>query len=235
MLIKYYNLIIKNQAKRLEVQPDNAVLTGDLIASTQAGTPAVDRAMAVLSAAAEEIAGWHLAENVAVGDTYFTRFRGDGWQIVVSIADFGLRAALLMYARLAANPDLPKTRIAVGISTIDRLPGPDLSDADGAAFAISGRALSQIERGEHLRIAGDKITPIRAALIALLDDRISDWTPEQAEAVAHAIAPDAPTQAAIATKLGISPQALSARLTGARWPTLRRVLATWEEPKEEKP
>lgn len=218
---------------RLEVSKDYAVLTGDLIASTQAGAPAVDRAMAVLSATAEEIAGWALTENGVVEDTHFTRFRGDGWQIIISVAIFGLRAALLMYARLAANPDLPATRIAVGVAPIDRLPGPNLSDADGAAFAISGRALSQIDRGEHLRVAGHKITPIRAALIALLDDRISDWTPEQAEAVAHAIAPDAPTQANIAATLGISPQALSYRLTGARWPTIRRVLATWEEPQDE--
>lgn len=208
-----------------------AVLTGDLIASTEAGTPAVDRAMTVLSAAADEIAGWSLTESVVVGDTHFTRFRGDGWQIIVSIANVGLRAALLMYARLAADPDLPATRIAVGIATIDRLPGPDLSDADGAAFAISGRALSQVERGEHLRVAGHRITPRDAVLIALLDDRISDWTPEQAEAVAHVLAPDAPTQAVIAATLGISPQALSYRLTGARWPTIRRVLTEWERPK----
>lgn len=211
-----------------------AVLTGDLIASTQAGAPAVDRAMAVLSDAAAEIAGWRLTENIAVGDTHFTRFRGDGWQIIVSIAAFGLRAALLMYARLAADTALPATRVAVGISTIDRIPGADLSDADGAAFAVSGRALSQIERGAHLRVAGHRMTPDRAALIALLDDRISDWTPEQAEAVGHVIAPDAPTQAAIAARLGISPQALSARLTGARWPTIRHVLAVWENPTEEK-
>lgn len=220
---------------RLEMPPDHAVLTGDLIASTQAGTAAVDRAMAVLSATAEEITGWTLAEKIAVEDTHFTRFRGDGWQIVVSIARFGLRAALLMYAKLVADPGLPATRIAVGISTIDRLPGPDLSNADGAAFAISGRALAQIERGEHLRVAGHRITPFRAALVALIDDRISDWTPEQAEAVAHVLAPDAPTQAAIAATLGISPQALSSRLTGARWPTLRRVLAAWEDPEEEEP
>lgn len=215
--------------------PNYAVLTGDLIASSQAGAPAVDRAMAVLSAAASEIAGWTMTENVVAGDTHFTRFRGDGWQIAVSIADYGLRAALLMYARLVADPGLPATRVAVGISTVDHIPGPGLSDAHGAAFAVSGRALAQMERAERLRVAGHKVTPRDAALIALLDDRISDWTPEQAEAVAHVLAPDAPTQAAIAATLGISPQALSYRLTGARWPTIRRVLSEWERPQEEKP
>ncbi|MCA0272764.1 MAG: hypothetical protein LCH69_11965 [Proteobacteria bacterium] len=214
---------------------NQAVLTGDLIASTQASPEAVDRAMAVLAAAADEIAGWRLTENTKVGDTHFTRFRGDGWQIIVSLARFGLKAALLMYARLAADPGLPLTRVAVGISTIDRISGPDLSDAYGAAFAVSGRALGEMERGERLRADGHGVTPRDAALIALLNDRISDWSAEQAEAIAHVIAPDAPTQAAIAGRLGISPQALSYRLTGARWPTLKRVLAAWEEPEEEMP
>lgn len=208
-----------------------AVLTGDLVASTEAGPHSVNGAMAVLSVAATDIAGWGISGQTVVGETHFTRFRGDGWQILVPPALFGLRAALLMYARLAADPGLPATRIAVGLAPVDQVPGPDLSDAHGAAFAVSGRALAQMDRAERLRLAGDGITPCLAAFIRLLDDRITDWTPEQAEAVAHAIAPDAPTQTAIAAALGITPQALSARLAGARWPTIRRILEEWERPK----
>lgn len=208
-----------------------AVLTGDLVASTEAGPQAIDRAMEVLSAAAAEIAEWHISENTSVGDTHFTRFRGDGWQCMVSLAHFGLRAPLAIYARLAADPGLPATRIAVGLAPVDRVPGPDLSDAYGAAFAVSGRALSRMTRGERLRLAGDGVTPLVAAFIGLLDDRITAWTAEQAEAVAHVIAPGAPTQAAIAATLGISPQALSSRLAGASWPAIRRILQEWERPR----
>lgn len=186
--------------------------------------------MAVLAAAATDIASWRISEATAVDETYFTRYRGDGWQILVSLAHFGLRAALMMFARLAADPGLPSTRIAVGLASVDQVPGPDLSNAHGAAFAVSGRALAQMKRGERLRLAGRGITPCLAAFIGLLDDRITDWTPEQAEAVAHVIAPDAPTQVEIAAMLGISPQALSARLAGARWPTIRGVLREWERP-----
>lgn len=211
-----------------------AALTGDLIASSDAGSAAVDGAMEVLRTAAADIAAWRFAESTAVGDTRFTRFRGDGWQILVSKGTFGPRAALSMYARLAARPDLPRTRVAIGLGTVDTLPGPDLSDALGAALAISGRTLAEMRHGEHLRIAGTAphgpVTPLTAAFVALIDDRIADWTPEQAEAVARVIAPGAPTQNAIAASLGISPQALSARLTGAKWPTLRTLLARWEEP-----
>lgn len=205
-----------------------AVLTGDLVSSTKASPRTIDRAMEVLSAAATDISGWHLTENTAVGPTHFTRYRGDGWQILVSLGRFGLRAALMMYARLAAEPGLPSTRIAVGLASVDSVTGPDLSDAHGAAFAVSGRALANMARGERLRLAGNRIDPLLAAFFGLLDDRISDWTPEQAEAVAQVIGPEAPTQSAVAATLGISPQALSSRLAAASWPAIRRVLNEWE-------
>lgn len=208
-----------------------AVLTGDLVGSTDADPRDVDRAMAVLAETAAWIAGWRVTENIPVGDTRFTRHRGDGWQVLINAARFGLRAALLFQARLAARPDLPATRIAVGLAHMAPTLGADLSDAHGAAFVVSGRALGDMARGERLRLAGHDISPLSAAFIGLLDDRITDWTPEQAEAVAHAIVPGAPTQAAIAGTLGISPQALSARLSGARWPAIRRVLEAWEQPR----
>ncbi|MCB2130797.1 MAG: hypothetical protein KDE03_17460 [Rhodobacteraceae bacterium] len=207
-----------------------AVLTGDLIGSTEAGPEATDRAMQVLSETAQEIAAWHLTERVAVGNTYFTRHRGDGWQIYVSVAHFGLRAALFAYARLAGHPGLPTTRIAIGEGSVDRLPGPDLSNAHGAAFAVSGRALSEMERGERLRLAGFRADRLTRATIGLLEDRITGWTAEQAEAMALVLSPQAPTQSAVAATLGISPQALSYRLAGAKWPSIRRFLNAWEDP-----
>lgn len=208
--------------------PIEAVLTGDLVASTEASPRAINKSMELLASAAGQIATWRISENTAVGDTYFTRFRGDGWQILIPIGAFGLRAALLAYATLAAKAGLPDTRIAVGLSTVDEVPGPDLSDASGAAFEVSGRALLRMERGERLRVAGNRITPLRTAFIALLDDRITGWTVEQAAAMVLALPPDAPTQTIMAEQLGISPQALSYRLSGARWPAIRRILQEWE-------
>ncbi len=212
--------------------PIQAVLTGDLVASTNATPRTINKSMELLTAASRDIATWQISENTVVGDTHFTRFRGDGWQILVSVGAFGLRAALLAYATLAAKAGAPDTRIAVGLSTVDEVPGPDLSDAHGAAFEASGRALLHMERGERLKLAGDGITPLRAAFIALLNDRITDWTVEQAQAMVLALPPDAPTQTAMADSLGISPQALSYRLAGARWPTIRRILHEWEMPRQ---
>lgn len=208
-----------------------AVITGDLVASTEAHPQAINDAMAILAAAAAEIAVWPIAANTTVGATHFTRFRGDGWQFLVPAGALGLRAALFTYARLAANADLPGTRLAVGLSTIDTIPGPDLSDAHGAALAISGRALARMARGERLKVAGERVTPLLGAFIALLDECVAGWTVEQAQAVALALPPDAPTQSAMAAGLGISPQALSYRLAAARWPRIKNILKEWERPR----
>lgn len=207
-----------------------AVLTGDLVSSTKAGPHAVDRSMDLLAQAAGDIARWPISEADRIGNTHFTRFRGDGWQILVSAGAFGLRAALLSYATLASQVGLPKTRVAVGLGAADRIEGADLSDATGAAFELSGRALTRMGRGERLSLAGNGMTPLKSAFIALLNDRITDWTTEQAQAMVLALPPDAPTQNAMAERLGITPQALSYRLAGARWPTIRRILHEWEKP-----
>lgn len=213
------------------MRPIQAVLTGDLVASTEASQRAINKSMELLASVSRDIATWQISENSVVGDTHFTRFRGDGWQILVSAGAFGLRAALLAYATLAARAAFPDTRIAVGLSTVDDVPGADLSDAHGAAFEVSGRAILRMERGERLKVAGNRITPLRTAFIALLNDRITDWTVEQAQAMVLALPPDAPTQTTMAESLGISPQALSYRLSGARWPTIRRILHEWEKPR----
>ena len=212
------------------MKPIEAVLTGDLVASTEASPEAVNKAMEALASAAGQIAQWPTRENTVIGNTHFTRFRGDGWQMLVSAGAFGLRAALLAYATLAARALLPDTRVAVGLSTVDDVPGHDLSDAHGAAFALSGRALARMQGAARLTVAGHRITPLRSAFIALLDEQISSWTPQQAEAMVLALPPDPPTQTAMAERLGISPQALSYRLSGARWPAIRRILQEWERP-----
>jgi hypothetical protein len=191
-----------------------AVLTGDLVGSTRFAPEAIERAMAVLSSAAPE--------------GHFTRYRGDGWQAVVAPPARALRAALGLIARLAAEDGLPATRIAIGLGPVESLGTADLSDARGAAFETSGRALDGIGRAARLAIDGTAITPLHRAIVALLDERSTRWTPEQARAIALALAPAEPTQAEIAATLGISAQAVNYRLAGAGWNALRQAVSAWE-------
>ncbi len=203
-----------------------AVLTGDLIDSTAAGTEATDEAMAILADTAEDISGWPDA-----GPTRFTRYRGDGWQILVTPPKYALRATLVLTARLRAAATAPPTRIAIGVGPADSVGGNDLSDAHGPAFSSSGRALEDMLRGSRLNFGGKigpKTSRLHGVIVDLLDERTGRWTPEQAEAAAFALHPDEPTQAEIAGRLGISSQAVSYRLSGAGVATIRRALHTWE-------
>lgn len=189
-----------------------AIFTGDLIASTAAPDRA-ETAMQVLARAAATLGHW------AGQDACFTRFRGDGWQLRLARPGLALRAALYLTANLTAATALP-SRIAIGIGPLAHPGTRDLSDARGAAFEQSGRALDSLPRNRHLALAG-AVTDWQIALVTLADWHARRWSAEQAEAAALALAPDAPGQTALAQHLGITRQAIAARLSGAG-------LAAWE-------
>ncbi len=197
-----------------------AVLTGDLVGSTNAGKVAIDETMDEISATAQLI-DRH-------GSFRFTRFRGDGWQMVIVPYQRALRSAVMILAALRAKRDLLPTRIAIGVGRIEGLGTEDLRDASGPAFTYSGQALDNMSRGERLfhTFHGAQM-PAQIASI-LIDDRIRRWTPEQAEAAAIYLDPCQPTSSKVARLLGISPQAASYRLIGAGAGALREALTQLE-------
>ena len=188
-----------------------AVLTGDLIASTAAPDGGA-AALTLLADIAQDLGAW------AGHPARFTRFRGDGWQMLLVTPGLALRASLLIAARLAAARATP-TRLAIGLGGMDYPGTTDLSDARGSAFSASGRALDHLPRGRAWALAGGP--DWQSALIALAEWQARGWSVEQAQAVALALPPDAPRQADLAARLGISRQAFAARLSGAG-------LAAWE-------
>jgi hypothetical protein len=208
----------------LRDDPDTAVLTGDLIGSTEAAPEALERAMAVLADAARGVSGW-----TAGADTRFTRYRGDGWQMHVAEPGLALRAALVLTARLRAADAGLATRAAIGIGRIDSLGTESLADARGTAFEASGHALDTMSRSRRLAIEGQGVTTFHRIIVDLLDERTTRWTRQQAEATALALHPDDPTLADIAPRLRISAQAVNYRLSGAGAPAIRRALRAWEE------
>lgn len=182
-----------------------AILTGDLIASTAAPDGGA-AALAILADTAKDLGAW------AGQPARFTRFRGDGWQMLLATPGLSLRAALLIAARLAAAQATP-TRLAIGFGTMDHPGTTDLSDARGSAFAASGRALDHLPRGRHWALAGG--TEWQSAFLALAEWQATGWTPEQAQAMALALPPDPGRQSDLAARLGITRQAFAARLSGA--------------------
>ena len=125
-----------------------AVLTGDLIASTQAGPEAVDGTMDVLEGIAK-----HEAQIRGL-DIRFARFRGDGWQMYCPEAARVFRLTVLVLANLHSRPALAQTRLAVATGEVAILPPNGLASASGQVFSLSGHGLDNIG---NQRLVFDKI------------------------------------------------------------------------------
>jgi hypothetical protein len=199
-----------------------AVLLGDLIDSRRFAAPAVDAAMDNLRTATDGLAP-------LTGPAHFTRFRGDGWQLVTARPEMALRLAIASLAALARTTG-PRTRLVIGLGEIESLAEGDLGAASGSAFLRSGQALDELPSRRRLAALG---APSAVAswldctlyLIEYISDR---WSAPQAEAVALAVAPGWETQGDLAERLGITRQAIHARLSGAGVPALTAALAAFE-------
>jgi hypothetical protein len=209
-----------------------AILTGDLVGSSRAKADRIAHTMSLLSGNLPAGIGW----SWTASDLRFTRFRGDGWQMRVPAPD-ALRWAVTLLASLRADPLALRSRISIGVGAVASLGTENLSDGSGPAFEASGRGLDAMDRDERLFLMGGEtaaddprphVLDAEKAVAMLMDERISRWTPQQAEATAHFLHPDAPTATQIAQQLGITPQAVSYRLRGAGAKTLRSALETLE-------
>lgn len=223
---------LKRTQYMAQVKALAAVLTGDLVGSSGAGPVAVETAMTALVSATQAISS-HGETN-----TRFTRFRGDGWQLVLENPAISLWATIIMTARLRASDAGLATRIAIGIGSVESLGSNDLGDASGAAFELSGRLLDRMPADRRLAIAGPKnpdqppfrqlVTPFHMAIFALLGHQTSRWTAAQAEAVALALEHGDETQARLAERLGVTRQAVQSRLAAAGLAALEPALRAFE-------
>lgn len=185
----------------------HAVLTGDIVASRSTEPARVDRAIAALSEAARELDGaW-------ATDTRFTRYRGDGWQVLVNRPRLAVQAMIFLHARLRAADLGVATRIAAGIGPITTPGTGDLSDATGPAFFASGKTLDNTGK-RRFGIAGQGIGIWQKTALALVEQIVTGWTQGQAEAAAIAIL-TSDSQDLIARQLGLTRQAVQSRLAGA--------------------
>lgn len=198
-----------------------AILTGDLIGSTEAPPQAVDRSMQIIADCAREIGP----------TTDFTRFQGDGWQMRLVQPGDCLWACLLILARLRAQTGAPGTRIAVGIGEEYPTNGSDLSTAMGPAFTASGRALEQMKPDQLLALGSLPTKPdtFRHLAVTVAGTFAARWSREQAEAMALKLDPESPADKReanerVARALGITRQAVDARLKAADYHLLDEIM-----------
>ena len=195
-----------------------AVLTGDLIGSTDAHPAQVEKSMAVLAQAAA-----FLDEKPVSQCTRFTWDQGDRWQIHLRTPGRFLNVAVFLNALLRSEPNTLRTRIAIGLGMVENLGDTGLGRASGSAFTASGRGLaSMIVVGQTLTLAGQGTDDIQRSTLAFIDDRMSNWSQEQAEVVKLKMTYGDLSQGEIAAKLGISRQAVGARLQASGYALIRR-------------
>jgi hypothetical protein len=199
-----------------------AVVTGDFIASSKAPAEALGQAFEKLSVATSRMEAWHGAA------LRLTRYRGDGWQCVLARPGLAFRSCLYLLAMLRAGDAPLETRLAIGFGNMSRPGGETLADADGTAFHRSGRALEALSRGRRLGVASEGAPANFAAVLVLADAISRRWTVAQGEALCAMLAPDSPTQRAVAEGLGLTQQSISDRLDAAGYWALNDAMAILE-------
>ncbi|MBL4806108.1 MAG: hypothetical protein JKY31_02335 [Rhodobacteraceae bacterium] len=177
-----------------------AILTGDIVKSTKLSQTERETLFSALKTTADVVADWQGTS------TLFTRFSGDGWQCMLTNPALALRVCLLFRSHIRQLSKTFDTRIFVGIGAVENLSDDGLGASDGRALRLSGRGLTGLRPAQYFGASENN------AVFVLADEISRHWTQKQAEVFTLGLQPNAPSQEAIAEKLGVSQQAIAKRL-----------------------
>ena len=204
------------------------VLTGDIIGSSRLSSHDRKHLMEVMKVAASDV---FRAFNDCV-PMEADIFRGDSWQLIVSRPAKAMEVALYFrcFIRSGMGPLRMDTRLSMAIGHVDIMPEDRVSQGDGEAYRLSGRALETLKGHQRMAFSfpstmkGEGLRGIRA-LVFLIDALFVKWTPRQAEAVKWALRGFNQEETAIRWPGGpVSQQAVAQHLTKAGWHNLSRAL-----------
>ena len=192
--------------------PHIAVITGDLIGSTEVSDPAAFRGrLADLLQLTRE-------RSAALA----TQYRGDGFQIALSGDVNAFEAALILRTGLIAqSPDRgnrwdARVAIAFGEGRVSD------TDQNSQAYVNSGRALDSMEKDHLLAYAETEV--LRLAMrsaTGFADDIMNELTPTEAEVLFYYFL-DRGSHKSIADKLGKTRPTITAALQRAKYTLLDR-------------
>jgi hypothetical protein len=207
-----------------------AVLTGDIDASSsRTGRHVAKGLERMLWASFREL----VAGLPNIEADYFTCFRGDSWQFVVSDITAAASAAVYFRASLIIQSyDSFGIRLnsstAIGFGSIDFFPNSESSAGGGEAYELSGKRLDKIRN----QLPGMSVSGLESsdrgitAMLGVIDALIRHWTRPQARAVCLSL--QNLTQLKIASMWKpepISQQAVHKHLKNAGWPAVKPALS----------
>lgn len=214
-----------------EIVPDKnyAVITGDIIDSSGLVAQERKRLPVLLHEIADTLIEWLGEEAIAPIAIY----GGDSWQLLLAKPGLALRAGLFLRASLLASPLNIDTRFAIAIAGVDFVPEAGIEEADGEAFRLSGRKLTD---GLRRRQAIGFTTTIDSAEAAqgdvvchLIDALVrTNWTDNRARAVSGALRGWTGSRTGELWPDPISQQVISRHLVDAGWEAIEPALELFE-------
>lgn len=190
-----------------------AILSGDIINSS-----ALDSAPRT----ALENLLWAELGNMAGNKTDFSIDRGDAFQVKLALEgalEKGIALRCILKKTLQSD-----ARIAIGIGK-ESLKGRNISSSDGEVYRLSGQGLDSLkESGVNLKIvtANEQWNKTWETVSYLLDEHITSWSYQQAEAVLLRL--ENKTYEEIARQLGINTSAAYKRLDSGHWKGIEHAL-----------
>jgi hypothetical protein len=217
----------------MDVRKDQcyAALTGDVIKSSRLSADVRGRMHDAILNAGGELE--KCFPGLVLGG--INVFRGDSVQFLLGEPAKALRAALFFRASFKAATASSRIdmRIAIGIGTVDFMPGDYRGAADGEAYRLSGPALDDMPAKQTLRLAlpsestrsGLEAMKTTVALVGTLAER---WTEKQALAIKGALLGCTQAEICKLWETPVSRQAIAKRLDAAGWFGVERAMACFE-------
>lgn len=201
-----------------------AVITGDIVRSEQIAIDKRDLLLKVLRDIVRDV-----QEKSPMG---MEMFRGDSFQIVLERPEASMEVATMIRAGLKSNSPTDENevwdaRLSIGIGTIN-YQSDSIVTSDGEAFKLSGRGLDAMGKSRlAVKTCWEDVNEVLDVLMAFVDDLITGWSVNQANAVYHSVALGL-SQTDIATQFEKSQQNVSKTLNSSKEWLLKLALNRFE-------
>lgn len=228
----------------MHIDPDKlyAVVSGDIVGSSTLRSPDRKALLDQLLELSQTLRSW-LNDAMPLEISVHS---GDSWQFLLTQPGRALSAALFCRAFLrsidAPDEKSPKlkidARIAIGIGTVDFVPGKNVTEGDGEAFRLSGRLLAEKIPKRRLRFAAanEEATSRWDVVFELIDAIIiNEWSAKRALAISGALREEKQEEIGELWQPAISQPTVNRHLEASCWPATERAILEfqkyWEEAK----
>lgn len=207
-----------------------AVITGDIVDSSKLPPEKRQQLHNVMKEGSKALLK-AFKKDVSMGVDIF---RGDSWQMLVSDPSQSIRLGLFYRAYIKSRMALSKvdTRMAIGVGTIDFIPGTNVSEGDGEAYRHSGKMLAEMSKSVCMRFTfpGNEKSAALDMIVQLVDAIVKRrWTDKRSLAITGALQGWKQDRIALLWDKPIKQQSVVDHLNGADWKSVAMAISFFEK------